>query len=151
MYYLFHQKVGDSSTKIRRWVLKLLSDYPLISLHFIRTTENLADYLTRQGLPKGDLEKLSLKDVSVQDFYEKLPKQEFTLTEWAQFCADNPQYLTVNNPSVNYITMSLTKGIDNIKRLSDPIDVGRIQDYTPSIHKPRYRGTGLFEKEVLPD
>ena len=123
LYYLFHEKVGDSSTKIRRWVLKLLSDYPLISLHFIRTTENLADYLTRQGLPKGDLEKLSLKNVSVQDFYEKLPKQEFTLTEWAQFCADNPQYLTVNNPSVNYITMSLTKGIDNIKRLSDPIDV----------------------------
>jgi len=56
LYYLFHQKVGDSSTKIRRWVLKLLSDYPLVSLHFIRTTDNLADYLTRQGLPKGDLE-----------------------------------------------------------------------------------------------
>ena len=61
--------------------------------------------------------------MSVQDFYEKLPKQEFTLTEWAQFCADNPQYLTVNNPLVNYITMSLTKGNDNIKQLSDPIDV----------------------------
>ena len=103
--------------------MKLLSEYPLISLHFYSRNKKLADYLTRQVLPKGDLEKLSLKNVSVQDFYEKLPKQEFTLTEWAQFCADNPQYLTVNNPSVNYITMSLTKGIDNIKRLSDPIDV----------------------------
>ena len=75
LYYLFHQKVDDSSVKIRRWVLKLLSDYPLISLHFIRTTENLADYLTRQGLPKGDLEKLLLKDIEIKDFYNKLPKK----------------------------------------------------------------------------
>ena len=59
LYYLFCQKVGDSSTKIRRWVLKLLSDYPLVTLHFVRTTANLADYLTRQGLPPGDLEKLN--------------------------------------------------------------------------------------------
>ena len=69
LYYLFHEKVGDSSTKIRRWVLKLLSDYPLISLHFIRTTENLADYLTRQGLPKGDLEKLSLNPLDAGELF----------------------------------------------------------------------------------
>jgi hypothetical protein len=63
-------------------VLKLLSDYPLVSLHFIRTTDNLADYLTRQGLPVGDLEKLNLKHVDVKDFYGKLPKKDFTLMEW---------------------------------------------------------------------
>jgi hypothetical protein len=56
---MFHQRVGDSSTKIRRWVLKLVSDYPQVSLHFIRTNANLADYLTRQGLSPGDLEKLN--------------------------------------------------------------------------------------------
>ena len=95
LYYLFHQKVGDSSTKIRRWVLKLLSDYPLINLHFIRTTDNLADYLTRQGLPRGDLEKLSLKNLEIKDFYDALPKHDFTLKEWVKFCSDNPQYLTI--------------------------------------------------------
>jgi hypothetical protein len=88
--------VGDTSVKIRRWVLKLISDYPHVQLHFVRTTENLADYLTRQGLPRGDLEKLSLKDIEISDFYDKLPKHDFTLEEWADFCVQNPQYLTVN-------------------------------------------------------
>jgi Reverse transcriptase (RNA-dependent DNA polymerase)/RNase H-like domain found in reverse transcriptase/Integrase zinc binding domain len=123
LYYLFNQKVGDSSTKIRRWVLKLLSDYPLITLHFIRTTENLADYLTRQGLPKGDLEKFSLKNVIIEDFYDKLPQESFTLTEWVRFCTDNPQYLTINQPNVNMITMTINQGIQNITDLTDPINI----------------------------
>ena len=122
LYYLFHQKVGDSSTKIRRWVLKLLSDYPLISLHFIRTTDNLADYLTRQGLPRGDLEKLSLKNMEIKDFYDDLPKHDFTLVEWVKFCADNPHYLTIAEPT-NTITMSISRGISNLNDLIDPINV----------------------------
>ena len=81
LYYLFHQKIGDSSTKIRRWVLKLISDYPLIQLHFIKSTDNLADYLTRQGLPRGDVEKLNLKLVYVKDFNPELPKEDYTLEE----------------------------------------------------------------------
>ena len=74
LFYLFSQRVGDSSTKIRQWVLKLLSDYPMVTLHFIRTTANLADYLTRQGLPTGDLEKFNIKQLDIVDFYDKLPK-----------------------------------------------------------------------------
>jgi transposase InsO family protein len=125
LYYLFHQKIGDSSVKIRRWVLKLISDYPLITLHFIRTNENLADYLTRQGLPKGDLEKLNLKNVEVQDFYDKLPQEEFSLAEWAQFCNENPNYLTINNHSVNLVTSSLTNGIKNLESYTVPINILR--------------------------
>jgi hypothetical protein len=111
---MFHQRVGDSSTKIRRWVLKLVSDYPQVSLHFIRTNANLADYLTRQGLPPGDLEKLNLKTVEVQDFYDVLPKKDFTLTEWINFCADNPHYLTVNTYSVNLVSKVLENTISHI-------------------------------------
>ncbi|MEY3826654.1 MAG: hypothetical protein RLZZ148_1471, partial [Cyanobacteriota bacterium] len=37
LYYLFSSKVGDSSVKIRRWCLKLISDYPTVVLHFIKT------------------------------------------------------------------------------------------------------------------
>jgi hypothetical protein len=114
LYYLFNQRVGDSSTKIRRWVLKLLSDYPLVTLHFICTTANLADYLTRQGLQAGDLEKLNLKSIQIDDFYDQLPKKEFTLTEWVKFCADNPQYLTSNHNTVNLITQTLDESINQI-------------------------------------
>jgi hypothetical protein len=94
--------------------LKLISDYPSVSLHFVRTTANLADYLTRQGLPEGDLEKLNLKSVNVLDFYDELPKKEFTLIEWVKFCADHPEYLTVNTHSVNLITQSFEKVVDYI-------------------------------------
>jgi hypothetical protein len=82
-------------------VLKLLSDYPLVTLHFIRTTANLADYLTRQGLPKGDLNKIGLKHMEIENFHDKLPKETFTLEEWNTFCKENPQYLTIMDSDVN--------------------------------------------------
>jgi hypothetical protein len=107
LYYLFSKHVGDSSTKIRRWVLKLLSDYPLVILKFIRTTANLADYLTRQGLPKGDLKKFNINQIEIHDFYDKLPKDEFTLQEWAKYCEEHPEYLTINAPSVNCLSSTL--------------------------------------------
>ncbi len=123
LYYLFHQKVGDSSVKIRRWVLKLISDYPLVTLHFIRTTENLADYLTRQGLPRGDLSKLGLKDMEIPFLHDLLPKHEFTLTEWNTFCQENPQYLTITANNVSALTMAVSQGIGNIEDMINPIKI----------------------------
>jgi hypothetical protein len=134
LYYLFCQRIGDSSVKIRRWVLKLIADYPLVSLYFIRTSDNLADYLTRQGLPPGDLEKLNLKNVHIKDFYDKLPKPEFTLQEWATYCAKHPEYLTVNVPN----TPALTSTIEKVVNL-----------HSNTVHKPpdrehsSYYSTGI--------
>jgi hypothetical protein len=45
------------------------------------------------------------------------------MAEWAGFCADNPQYLTVNQPYVNMITMAINKGIQNITDLTDPLTI----------------------------
>jgi dUTPase len=123
LYYLFHQKVGDTSVKIRRWVLKLISDYPHVQLHFVRTTENLADYLTRQGLPRGDLEKLSLKDIEISDFYDKLPKHDFTLEEWADFCVQNPQYLTVNKREAINVVSAVDIGLQNLRDITEPLKI----------------------------
>jgi hypothetical protein len=123
LYYLFSQKVGDSCVKIRRWVLKLLSDYPQVILVFIRTKDNLADYLTRQGLPKGDLNRLSIKNIEITDFHDKLPKEEFTLHEWDQFVKENPQYLTITNKQLEAVTFALTQGIDNLEDLTNPINI----------------------------
>jgi len=124
LYFMFNQKIGDSCVKIRRWVLKLIGDYPLLILYFVRTAQNLADYLTRQGMPKGDVERLCLKNVVIGDFFEKLPKPDFTLKEWQKFCQDNPQYLTVNQaPTIYNITQALSKGIDNIREVSSPLDM----------------------------
>jgi hypothetical protein len=97
LYYLFDPRIANSSVKTKRWCLKLKSDYPNVTLRFVRTTENLADFLTREGLPPGDLEKFNIKNVQIADFYEELPKQTFTFAEWINFVEANPQYLTVNS------------------------------------------------------
>jgi len=75
LYYLFSAKVHNSSVKIKRWCLKLLSDYPQVTLHFVSTTNNLADFLTREGLPEGDLERFNLQNINIKDFYCDLPRQ----------------------------------------------------------------------------
>lgn len=141
LYYLFSQRIADSSTKIKRWVLKLLSDYPLVKLYFVNTNANLADYLTRQGLPTGDVEKLNLKHIEIKDMYKHLPKHEFTLAEWSKFCEDHPEYLTINQPSqvsttvdtaINHIireelqpenTSSYNIGLENIQDLTTPLTI----------------------------
>ena len=125
LYYLFSEKVGNSSVKIRRWCLKLLSDHPNVTLHFVKTSENLSDFLTREGMPPGDLEKLDMKSIGVSDFYDDLPKTTFTLAEWAQFCADNPNYLTVNSEPVKNLVLSIHQGLTNITDVVTPIEILR--------------------------
>ena len=124
LYYLFSPKIGNSSVKIKRWCLKLISDYPNITLHFIRTTENLADFLTREGLPPGDLEKFNIKEVHIADFSNELPRSEFTFIEWINFVEANPQYLTVNSTAeAKAVALSITRGIENVKDILQPIDI----------------------------
>ncbi|RPH79137.1 MAG: hypothetical protein EHM77_06210, partial [Planctomycetaceae bacterium] len=123
LYYLFDKRVHDSSVKIKRWVLKIISDYPSVILIFVGTKNNLADYLTRQGLPKGDLGRISLKDLEIEDFHTKLPKEQFTLKEWAKFVEENPQYLTISTQQLQAVTYALTQGIANLEDVLDPINI----------------------------
>ena len=98
LYYLFSGRIHDTTAKIKRWCLKLVADHPNVSLRYVRTTENLSDFLTREGLPEGDTVKLNLniKNFSIGNLIDKLPKETFTMSEWAQYVEDNPQWLTVN-------------------------------------------------------
>jgi hypothetical protein len=77
-------------------------------------------------MPKGDLEKLCLKNIEIKDFYHDLPKLEYTLKEWEQFCLDNPDYLMVNHgPTVLQITAAISKGLDNIREVVSPLEILR--------------------------
>ena len=78
LFYMFSPKVHNSCANIKRWCLKLLVDFPKVKLHFICTTENLSDFLTREGLPKGDLERSNVKAMEIADFYDELPQSEYT-------------------------------------------------------------------------
>jgi hypothetical protein len=74
LYYLFSAKIGNSCVRIKRWVLKMISDYPMVVLQFVRTNSNLADFLTREGMLPGDAERFQLKDVEIKDIYDHLLK-----------------------------------------------------------------------------
>jgi len=129
LYYLFSSKVGNSCVKIRRWCLKLLSDYPNVNLQFVRTSENLADFLTREGLPPGDCEKFNLHDIHITDFYDSLPQNNFSLAEWINFVENHPEYLMINTKTVitpkdiSAVTLSISRGLENVKDVISPIEI----------------------------
>jgi hypothetical protein len=67
-----------------------------------------------------------------------LPKDEFTLQEWAQYCHDHPEFLTINRRedkkkiwgkktkediSVKKLVMSIRQGIENIKDIVTPLEI----------------------------
>jgi hypothetical protein len=79
---------------------------------------NLHARVTQRGF-----RKIIIENIHIEDFFDKLPQETFTLAEWAGFCVDNPQYLTVNQPSVNMITMATNKGIRNVTDLTDPLTI----------------------------
>ena len=128
LYYLFSTRVGNSSVKIRRWCLKLASDYQNVKLYFVRTSDNLADFLTREGLPPGDCEKFNLKDITIANFHHDLPKLEFTLSEWIDYVDSHPEYLMVNAPNpqaVKTLALQITAGLDNVKAVVTPLEILR--------------------------
>ncbi len=126
LYYLFSAMVHNSCVKIKRWCTKLVADYPLVEVHFIRTTENLSNFLTREGLPHGDLERFNVKDVQVSDFYDQLPKLTYTLAEWNAFVEQHPEYLTINRPdhlNIKAQVSAITYGLSNIEEMITPLKI----------------------------
>ncbi len=47
-------------------------------------------------MPPGDMERYNLKDLTVGDFYDKLPKHSFSLAEWIDFGAHETVGTTVS-------------------------------------------------------
>ena len=103
--------------------MKLVSDYPNVTLHFIKSGQNLADFLTCAGLPEGDLPKFNIKDVQIKDFFDELPKVEFTPAEWVNFVNTHPHYLTVTELLATKIVHSVHKGLENIQSITGPLEI----------------------------
>ncbi len=123
-FYLFCTKVHNTSAKIRRWCIKMNHDFSNVRLQFVRTTENLADFLTRQGMKSGDLAKLNLKNVVIDDFYDNLPKDNFSLAKWVEFVDAHPEYLTTNQPGQPPLKAIVNAiGIDNLTAFTTPLMV----------------------------
>ena len=126
LYYLFSTRVGNSCVRVRRWCYKLWGDWQNVTLCFVRTTDNLADFLTREGLPPGDCEKFNLKDIQIANFHKDLPKLEFTIPEWIAYVDAHPEYLMINAPNpqaVKTIALQISAGLQNIKSVISPLEI----------------------------
>ena len=122
LYFMFNKRVHDANVKINRWCLQIRNNFPTLRIQFIRTKENLADFLTRAGkIPIAEIKKLNLSKVDVEDFEYKLPKNNFTLQEWIQWVNDNPQYLKTTPKEINNTAEVLSASIKNLNDFFHPL------------------------------
>ena len=132
LYFLFSKAVHESSTKCFRYAMKLISDYPQVKIHFVRTFENLADFLTRQHVPATEITKFRIHDTKVENF--TTPKELYTWNEWRRFVNQHPEYLKVTNQKINAIKYAINnqnqrvntlKNISHLYKALTPIDILR--------------------------
>jgi hypothetical protein len=67
-----------------------------------------------------------LKNVVIDDFYDNLPKDNFSLAEWVEFVDAHPEYLTTNQPGhppLKAIVNAIERGIDNLTAFTTPLMV----------------------------
>ena len=69
----------------------------------------------------------------IEDFYEHLPKTNFTLIEWINFVENHPEYLTINSQlpidkpkeqeKINAITLAISRGLENVQDALSPLEI----------------------------
>ena len=67
--------------------------------------------------------KFNIKNVQVVDFFDELPKPNFTLAEWVNFVNTHPHYLRVTEDYSSKIVNSVHKGLENIQAFTKPLEI----------------------------
>ena len=95
LYWLFHTDVAASFSKLCRWGAKIKESFPTLKLHFISSSNNISDFLSRQlQVSKSDFKQVKLPNYVNSILDDHIPKNKiFTLTEWIDWVQANPQYL----------------------------------------------------------
>ena len=165
LYFLFHSDVYDSIAKICRWGNKIKHDFPQITLKFIGTKSNPADFLSRKyDIPKVDLIKMRIPKFVNDLLEEAIPTdREFTLNEWIQWVAQNKQYLEFCVPKevrpntstfkIASLNVALQYSKRNIKNIFNPIrSLERILSHEQIISDQKVNLTSIYKQcEESPD
>ena len=95
LYYLFHPTMVETSAKIYRWHKKVIDDYPQLVFGFVRSKDNISDFLTRNfEIEKPCVRRLGLpRFINGEDLDLAIPKDKFEPLEWERFVRANPQFL----------------------------------------------------------
>ena len=105
LFLLFSNPVHSSSSKIARWADKIAFDYPNVTLKFIPSHLNIADFLSRDfEIRRDDLKRLPLKNFSVPDLDQHIDfNTTYTLKSWSDFVRRNTDLLKILNPDENQL------------------------------------------------
>ena len=98
-FSILSRKVLDCSTLMSRYALKILVQYPSTKIRFILTSNNLADFLTRENkIDKNTLLRLPLSAFTIDSALSKLinEKKEYTLLEFKDFADRNQGFIITN-------------------------------------------------------
>ena len=95
LFLLYSNPVTKSSSKLCRWGAKLATDWSNLSLRFIKTGQNLADFLTRDlNIQHTDFQRLPLDGYRVPDLLKHIDEnKEYTIAEWKCFVEQNQHLL----------------------------------------------------------
>ena len=130
MYLLFSRTVRRSSSKLERWSLKISSDFANVNLRFVKSGDNIADFLSKSFRINNpaDACKIDIKRYDIS-FSSDISDKTFTIKEWQDFVDRNPQYLQLLNnsneciPKLNDDTsITPTVATINVNRLGQAID-----------------------------
>lgn len=127
LYLIFNQDIHRSSTRLFRWSLKLRVDWSGLKIQYIPSNSNLADFLSKKfSILPGDLPRLDLKNVGVNDLTKYLPEDKiWTLDEWATWVSKNPNHLNMvtDGKPTKLVIQSLSKVTQNLSKHISPFRV----------------------------
>ena len=126
LFLLYSNPVTKSSSKLCRWGAKLATDWSNLSLRFIKTGQNLADFLTRDlNIQHTDFQRLPLDGYQVPDLLNHIDEnKDYTIAEWKCFVEQNQHLLKYDQQDKKAVSiMSLNKTAENIRKLINPVKI----------------------------
>ena len=100
LYWLYHADVAASFSKLCRWGAKIKESFPALKLHFVSSSRNISDFLSRQlQVSKSDFKQVKLPNYVNSLLDDHIPENKiFTLAEWIEWVSANPQFLEYITP-----------------------------------------------------
>ena len=111
-FSILSKKVLDCSSLMARYALKILVSYPQCRIRHILTSNNLADFLTRENkIDKNTLMRLPLSAFTVDNELSRKidQKKEYTFLEMRDFCDQNQQFIQVQTDVMGRKKVSVRK------------------------------------------
>ena len=99
LFYLFSSKIHNSSVKIRRWCLKLVSDYPNVTLHFVKSGQKLADFFNTCSTSWRWSTKIQYKGCSNKGLFWRITESRIYSSWMGKLCKHPPLLSNSNGNS----------------------------------------------------